>query len=44
MRHGAAARSCRDGSEARRVVAVLAARADVADPEALHAALDRCAT
>jgi tetratricopeptide (TPR) repeat protein len=28
--------------EARRVVAVLAVRADVADPEALHAALDRC--
>ena len=28
--------------QARRVVAVLAVRADVADPEALHGALDRC--
>ena len=29
--------------EARRVVSVLAARADIADPEALHGVFDRCA-
>ena len=30
--------------DARRLVSVLAARADVGDPEALHGVLDRCAT